>query len=365
MVRSLLPCLCAFGLAALVAVAGAGERARSVPAEPAADPAVVVRLDPVASVGSREVRVRDVATVQGGPAELRERIAALDLDDAPPPGGTSELTREQVVFRIRLAGVDPSVFRVEGTASTRLVRETYEVPEADMLAAARRLVLARLPWDPADITVQPAPPARGPVRVSGRKDDVHLDATLRSDRLPLGKVRVDVAVSVENRKQAEVPLMLDVRVHQGVAVATRRIERGQKLTDANVRFERRALDGTTDYLTTDRAEGQQAKRTILPGQIITAADSERAVAVNPVLIKQRDVVQIVFEQGALRVTAKGEALQNGRRGEVIRLRNVDSRADVWGRVLENSLVELVLLDAATPAQAAPSAARPMWSSPTP
>ena len=60
----------------------------------------------------------------------------------------------------------------------------------------------------------------------------------------------------------------------------------------------------------------------------------------PVLVKCRDVVRLVTRVGDLDVIATGEAMEDGRAGQDIRLRNVDSGRVVRGRVADRSTVEV-------------------------
>ncbi len=61
---------------------------------------------------------------------------------------------------------------------------------------------------------------------------------------------------------------------------------------------------------------------------------------NEVLIKARDPVRMVVRLGGVQVQATGEALQAGRAGEWIRVRNTNSRAEVRARVVQSGLVEV-------------------------
>jgi hypothetical protein len=78
----------------------------------------------------------------------------------------------------------------------------------------------------------------------------------------------------------------------------------------------------------------------------TAFAIKQAVAVepklpeNPVLIKVRDQVHLLVRVGPLRLTTLCEAVQEGRAGQMIRVRNVDSRAERVGRVVDRNTVEL-------------------------
>jgi len=80
---------------------------------------------------------------------------------------------------------------------------------------------------------------------------------------------------------------------------------------------------------------------VLPaGQMIPPSAIEPSNADNPILIKQHDPVKVVARVGKLCITVLAEAQQDGRAGESIRVRNVDSRKDVVGRVVSRGLVEV-------------------------
>jgi flagella basal body P-ring formation protein FlgA len=68
-----------------------------------------------------------------------------------------------------------------------------------------------------------------------------------------------------------------------------------------------------------------------PG-IRTALYTAPAPVGRAVLIKARDSVKVIAIIGAARIEALGEALQDGRAGEVIGVRNVESGRTVHGRV---------------------------------
>jgi flagella basal body P-ring formation protein FlgA len=303
---------------------------------------VLVALQPTASVSNREVHVADVATLLGGSPELRDQIAQLDLADPPRPGQVLRMKREQISYRILIAGVDPGSFQLSGAAQCQLTLQQYDVPEEHVLAAASRAVRDRVPGRPEACSIRLAQPIRGPLRVPGVRDDVQIDAELRGSRPPLGRIRVDVTISSQGERQFELPVLLEVHLFEEVAVSTRRIERGQTVSEQNIRFDRRTVDTLSDYFTVgDSPIGRKARRTIMPLQVITGTDVELAVQPNATAIKQRDMVQMVARKGSLQVSTVGEALQDGRAGQVIRVRNIDSKKEVQARVVARALVEVI------------------------
>src|SRR5262249_48327088 len=77
---------------------------------------VVVTMRPVADVTGVDVLVADIAEIRGGDVQLREKIAGLDLTEAPRTGQTVVVTAHQLSCRIRVAGIDPRQYVLQGTS---------------------------------------------------------------------------------------------------------------------------------------------------------------------------------------------------------------------------------------------------------
>jgi len=73
--------------------------------------------------------------------------------------------------------------------------------------------------------------------------------------------------------------------------------------------------------------GKVARQTLLPGRPINN-DAVRA----PHTITQGQAATVVFQSGALMITATAVALQNGGTGDVVSVRNVDSGRIIKGTV---------------------------------
>ena len=60
----------------------------------------------------------------------------------------------------------------------------------------------------------------------------------------------------------------------------------------------------------------------------------------PPLVKSGDIVKIVIESDGFKITTLGKAKQKGRRGEMIKVINVDSRKAIYARVLDSTCVKV-------------------------
>lgn len=320
-------------------IRGAGPEETS-PSASGAGGLLLVSLRPTVAAQGACVVLKDVATFRGGSPTLLQRIADLDLIDAPSAGQTTTISKEAIAFRLQLAGIDRRAFHLEGADQVVVRSPGLRLTEEDFVAAARKHLLHHLPWPADDVRIQVIQPPHVPALDLGRGDQVSLEAELHSSGNMVGRVLVDIAVLVNGRQRAVVPVGLDIKLHQQLALAARRIEAGEVLSKENLRPDRRVVGVANPYLTfADCAAGKRAKRAIPAGQLLAPVDVEMKAATK-FLVKQHDLVKLMAKVGSMRVTALGEALQDGGAGQFIRVKNVDSKNVILGRVVDRSLVEV-------------------------
>ena len=128
-------------------------------------------------------------------------------------------------------------------------------------------------------------------------------------------------------------LILPHLAHAEEVTASVLLRNGTILTDADVNIKTEAQEDVqavrSAYI------GQQLKRTIYAGQKINKAHVGA-----PILVKRNATVTMVYQHGALKLTAKGRALSAGAMGDTISILNASSRKKVFGTVSGHELVEI-------------------------
>lgn len=89
------------------------------------------------------------------------------------------------------------------------------------------------------------------------------------------------------------------------------------------------------YAALDDVIGLKAKRSLRPGQVLSADMVEQ-----PDVISRRQRVRILLIQPGIRVEMPGEALASGHVGESIRVRNLQSRRIVQATVIRAGVVQV-------------------------
>jgi flagellar basal body P-ring formation protein FlgA len=121
------------------------------------------------------------------------------------------------------------------------------------------------------------------------------------------------------------------------AVATKDIQCGTLVSQDNARIE--TFESSLPQRVWAQPYGLAAKRQIKAGDVINA-DIVEAVK-SPVLVSRNQGVVMQIKQPGLTITAKGQALEDGRAKECVKVKNIDSQKVLLARVNDDGTVEPV------------------------
>lgn len=281
--------------------------------------AVTVRLHD-AEIDASFITLGDVAEIGGVDRASAESIASVVIGYAPPPGRSRTVTPEMARMGLLQRGILPAAITMQGGAAITVTRAGQQIT-AEEISAAVLEALTPLAEEGVTLTVErvPAVPSlpRGAV-------EMEIERPARMERTFF--VPVTLRVGTESIK-------VSVTMHASrlgtILLAARRLERGMLLTASD--FVEKSVDvyeAPRDAVRSSAdAIGAVVQRTINANTPLTSAAIEKEA-----VIRRGDRVQISASIPGLTIQAAGEALDGGRIGQVIRVRNTDSRKIVSGRV---------------------------------
>jgi flagella basal body P-ring formation protein FlgA len=224
------------------------------------------------------------------------------------------ITRRAMLLALVLAGPAPAATlnaQLEQAAREQLTRQ---------LAAAG---LSEPQFQVEVASTRAAPPCARPLEIEAL------------DTRQLARLRFAVRCPVEGGWRYE--YVVRAHVSALVAVAAAAVPPGEALTDATVTLERRDITLVPDALgTAEAAVGQTSRRALRPGDVLRAGQLAA-----PVLVKRGDQVLMLARREQVEVSTSGEALDNGARGAIVRVRNAASGQVVRMRVTAAGTVEPV------------------------
>jgi flagella basal body P-ring formation protein FlgA len=261
----------------------------------------------------------------------------LRLAESPNSGQTVSLSRNQIIELVQKQTTSELLTtNWSGATQVRVSRRTHQFVDSDLmelLAATLQsefvktrgeleLHLTR-PWTPVTVPDGPLTLKVSELPVGGVSSTFVATCELRDGRQKLGSWQVAVQASI----------------WRDVPIARSPLTRGQSLKDADITMERRDLLLQRDlYLNFPPADDSlELAENVAVGMPVL----NRTVRVRPTILRGR-IVEGVFHDGSLSISLKVETLEDGLLGQTVRVRNPNTKRELYGKVQNEQTVLITL-----------------------
>lgn len=290
-------------------------------------PLARVILHTPAHVTTDVIRLGEIATVETADARLAGQLEALEVGRAALPGESRTISVASLRLRMRQAKLpERSIEIVAERESIEVITRYQVVSKKDLEAAIAR-------WYAVNATL----PAGAELR---------LDVDVAEQWVPMGAVEIGVGLAearfgnvaapleirVDGRPYKRINATVKAYVEQPVWVATRTLSRGETLAAGDVTLATRLLtqpvSGPADLERPLRATRYVREGTPLTWDVVEPVPD----------VHKGELVTVVASLGGILVQVAGEAVSDGRVGEMLAVRNVESGNIVYGTLTAGGLV---------------------------
>jgi flagella basal body P-ring formation protein FlgA len=288
------------------------------------------------TVRAERIILGDVATVAPDSPEdqkLADLLASVDLGPAPGPGRRVTLRRHAVEQRLSSSGVPLAEARLTIPNEVVLTGGGQNTGDSQI----RQIVLDYL--------------SRTEPYISGRCELVSLNSatppvlpegqvTHRFVPLPSsnpGYLSGTIYFNVNGKEAARLRITAQVELQMPALVAVRDLPRGHILSEADLAESLVPFSQSKGALKeVSQAIGQTLKVSLRVGSPVRDRDLTKTS-----LVKKGETVTIIAQSGGLKVTALGQAKQDGALGQTIAVINQDSKKTISGKVIGPGMVEVM------------------------
>lgn len=153
----------------------------------------------------------------------------------------------------------------------------------------------------------------------------------------LGRETITADVLVNGKTQGRIKLSGDVHLFGEIVCAAHSLQRHQILQTEDLRTIRRDVSMLgPDFITAAKlAVGKELKTTLRPGAILYKRFLKK-----PKLVKRGDVVSIMAQTDHLKIRVPGRIESDGAIGDLIRVKNLMSRKEIYARVVNAEEVQV-------------------------
>lgn len=152
-----------------------------------------------------------------------------------------------------------------------------------------------------------------------------------------GKANLAVIVRVNDRVERNISVPVEVEALGDTVVVLRALERGDVIGPGDVTVQRRDISTLTGrvYRSADEVIGKRARMPVRANMPLRGDQLEKVP-----LVKSGQLVTILVENQAMRLTATGKARGNGAEGDIVMVQNLGSLKEVPARVIDAGTVQV-------------------------
>ncbi|MCU0572545.1 MAG: flagellar basal body P-ring formation chaperone FlgA [Syntrophobacteraceae bacterium] len=304
------------------------------------EPMRELRARPEVWIESDRVNILHLFEGERLPEEWRSLMAGIDLGEAPIMGrekfiGSAPL-RSYLEKLIASQGLDPSRVIIDlPPDQVVLKRKTSRIAPGEIEEIYRNHILNNAPWRPEDLEISGITHSGLAELPAGKVSHV-VDANPRERYV--GNVILTIHFLADGGKKRSIRVAGKVQLHREVVVAARPLSRNDILTELDVQLQRMPVGENTDRYAT-RVEQVVGRRLVRDAELhqslmLTDLDS-------PLILRKGAPVTILYEQPGLRISAKGQAREDGGAGKAIRVLNTQTNRTVISEIMDGSTVRAI------------------------
>jgi flagella basal body P-ring formation protein FlgA len=280
------------------------------------------------------IRLGDVCIIRGE-SGLAGKAGAIGLGRLSVPGQEIVIDRSLVLGRLAGNGISLSNVVFGGSEKVTIKRQE-RVIDGERFVEAARSFLVKDPGGSSSIKLDLLRVPK-PLIVPGTSKDIKFSFRFLSSRSG-SRPKVQVVVLADGKKVGSRDVSFLVRYHCRQMVAKVDIQSGVPLSEENIRVEK-ILSNYPEAANWSPGFGLISRRYISANSVI----SPRMIgSSSPELVFKRNAkVVIRIDSPCFLITATGKAISDGRAGEYVKVRNVDSNRIILCKVNSDGSVEPV------------------------
>lgn len=307
---------------------------QAVPTEKAS-----IVMNEKAVITGRVILLGDIASIESSDEELISTLKKIEICSAAGPGFSQTLHIGYIKSRMRQQGIIPNSIKWSGFERTEVNTKVQRLTPQELLSYAEAFIKTQRSKNSihpvSSVNVRPMTDIR-PATLPYGKVAVKVQSALSGRPSVNGIVPLRFTISVDGEEREKRTVLFRIEVLKEVLVTSRILARHKVIEADDVQLALRDIGMSTNIFSQkDDLIGKRTKRAISEGSIIAGNMVEM-----PPIIEQGDIVKIIIESPAFRITAQGKARQAGACGQTIRVVNMLSMKEISAQVIDENSVRV-------------------------
>jgi len=306
----------------------------SYPLEGAPQSTLTLNFNPQISVQGGTIYLEDIATIQGTPRSLVEKVGKLRIENSPLPGETSILSRALLASRIERSGFSSLLSEARIPDQIEVTRLGRILEQAELTRVLEDHLQRAIEDKRKTVKVKEIQVSEKIIVPPG---DLSWEVKVPDGFYQGGNISLSLTSRVDGQKVHEYRLQVHLEIYADVVIAGYYLKRHQVLSEKDVQLVHKNITLHPPDIIMDLEEVRGKRMTLsVNGQEILR---QGMVEVSP-LVKKGDRVILLIENPSFKITTLGETQEEGREGERIKVVNISTKKETYGRVLDAQTVQI-------------------------
>jgi flagella basal body P-ring formation protein FlgA len=301
----------------------------------AASPAVISVYDNV-TISKSEILLGDIAQISCDDANRAAELSAMKLGTIPVPGQKILLSSRVFELRTRSSGVncDDISWTIPDTITISTDSQTIASDVLSQMGQKAITDQLKSQQDKREYTVEVLTVPKPMLVPAGT---IAYDLSIPFGVKFVVPTSVYIWVNIDGQPYKKALFRAKVHMYESVVVTNRVMAAGELVTPDDIHVEKKEINALLAGYMTDSKKpiGFIMKRMTNSGTVLAESMLDK-----PVILKMGSMIHITAKMGDANVQTQGIALQDGKNGQVIRVRNTVTKKIVSGTVIDADTVQV-------------------------
>ena len=286
------------------------------------------------SVSDAMILLGEISDIRGEDHYLNKKLGSIVIGRSPQPDRSRYIDERYIEVRLKQNKIDLASVDVRYPEKIEVYREYTRISKDRIKEIILEYLENAIPWDKDSVEIRVVNIPSDLILPQGR---VTCDVTPLKHWTYMGRGSIPLIFKVNDTFKKKIWVAVEIDVFGEVVVSPKHLGKFKVVSKEDVRLEKRNLSqlprNTVSAL--EEAIGKRTKRVIDANSVITADMLDI-----PPVVRRGDLVTLIVETDALKITTLGEVKESAIKGETIRVLNVSSQKEIYGMVVDSSTVKV-------------------------
>jgi len=306
----------------------------AMPGCPYAESITSISVYEKTTVEKDEILLGKIAGIEGEDHVLIRKLKNVVIGRSPLPGKSRYIGRDYIKLRLKQNNIDLPRLALQIPEKIKVSRSFVEISREEIEKIVSDFIYGKDFWNKNNTRIKNIQITKLPLLPRGRITYKVIPPKVMQG---MGTIPLSILFLVDGEFYKKVKATVKIRIFKEVVVTGKPLGRYRTITQDDVYMKKMDITNLPNDIITNYKDvlGKRVRRNIWAKVVLRAEYIEF-----PPMVKRGDTVLIVAESEKMKITALGEVKKSGRRGERVKVINLNSNKRIFARIIDENTVKV-------------------------